>query len=80
MSDKFLRRVVRDARLAKNEQAAWNLIERSLQKHQYLTTPEAVKLVGKSAATTRRYLNKYVALGWLAKQGGNRDRTYHLVK
>ena len=71
---------VRDARLAKNEQAAWNLIERSLQQHQYLTTPEAVKLVGKSAATTRRYLNKYVALGWLAKQGGNRDRTYHFVK
>ena len=76
MSDKFLRRVVRDARLAKNEQTAWNLIERSLQKHQYLTTPESVELVGKSAG----YLNKYVALGWLAKQGGNRDRTHHLVK
>ncbi|HJG49090.1 MAG TPA: DeoR family transcriptional regulator [Limosilactobacillus ingluviei] len=55
-------------------------MERSLQQHQYLTTLESVELVGKSAATTRRYLNKYVALGWLAKQGGNRDRTHHLVK
>lgn len=59
---------------------AYPLLRKYLLEHERIQTVTAVKLLGKSAATVRKYLAYFVSLGLLEAHGGNRDRTYSLKK
>jgi DeoR/GlpR family transcriptional regulator of sugar metabolism len=47
-----------------------------LDKHDFITTNEAAKIMSKSPATARRYLAKFKKDGIIIAGGSNKNRTY----
>ena len=55
------------------------LIADYLSNHDFITNRDVVKLLGKSEATVRRYLGKFVELEMLEAKGEKRSRKYYLT-
>jgi len=55
-------------------------IKEYLNNNDFLTSKDAVRIIGMSEATVRRYLNKYVELGLISAKGQNKARKYYIKK
>jgi len=66
-------------KMSDKDREVFNLILSFLSQHEFLTNKDAVKLLGKSEATVRRYLNRLTELELLMASGKNRSRKYQLM-
>lgn len=66
--------------LSKEENRVFLILSKYLQDHETVSTAVASKLSGKSEATARRYLKKYIDLGLMIGEGLSKARIYRLLK
>lgn len=62
--------------LTKSEARTYRLVSKYLAEHKTITTAITAKLIQKSAATARKQLAKFTALGLLKTHGSNKNRVY----
>ena len=62
--------------MSDNENNAWRIIMNHLAQNEEISNSQAVKLLGKSEATVRRYLAKFVELELLEYIGDRKTRKY----
>lgn len=74
MSDKM------SGKMSDKEMDLFSQISNFLNAHQQITNRQAQQLLGKSAATVRRYLTDWVSSGLLEAIGENKQRFYRLKK